>query len=476
MKQCFKILTSKIWLCFILSLPTLNAGQSLEENCPPSTLEIFKLPEEEQFKKLYLKEKITWEDFIFEYYYPDPTVNRQIGEWTKYIRPLIIPEPLFQHNNTYVYSRHPEDLKELWKECNRRGLLSHFFLSMVNEPQKFCTREKAHLNRTTFPPLGLKECACSEGCDRLSKDRRLKFETALIESLEENVPQKNQPIRLLSIGCGKLLQETILIGKLIQKGFLNIEMTLVDFIIEEPKLYALRRFFKRTFPEVKISLATAHTVLDIQAEAQFDLIYTIDFGDLLRAYDISNDYGSFLYFQIYDLHNPEHNRQQLEKLDTIRTGLEDLIFAKNFLTPKGTLLIGSYGQDMVINSNNLRLLHQNDCFVNEIALNTAPLDSVHIVTNLTTEKVVFGIITTLLDRNCQLVYLTLENKPEKTTSSILMKRAFEKFSDKVKIQLVDDIRPFISNAHATFLDRRFIEDPSHYKGAKYTVNLFEEEN
>jgi hypothetical protein len=64
---------------------------------------------------------------------------------------------------------------------------------------------------------------------------------------------------------------------LILEGFSSIKITLVDLGINDKILAQLQKFFKKTFSEVTISWSWVQTVSKIHPQAQFDLIYAIDF-------------------------------------------------------------------------------------------------------------------------------------------------------------------------------------------------------
>jgi hypothetical protein len=140
---------------------------------------------------------------------------------------------------------------------------------------------------------------------------------------------------------------------------------------------------------------------------------------------------------------------------------------------------------MRIFSNRLALFHQSEYLKKEKALQLSPLDATHILTNIHHPDTVFALLTTLLDKGCQSIHLTMEERDYttnteaiedsytyKTTSHQFMKQLFPQFSDRITINLVNDIRPFIQNAHAVFLDINYLRDSlSAYKGAKHTVIL-----
>lgn len=407
------------------------------------------LPEEQRF---YPQELITWKDFTFTY------LN------------------LYPEDSTHMYSSHPDDLKSLWDVCDNRGLLRDFFLAMVQNPRKFCVREGYSSPKTTFPPLQLSECACGNtgAYDRLFTDRRDSFENAMIQDLKQQVPQKDQTVHILSLGCGDLLQETILIGRLILEGFSSIDMTLVDFWEDDEVFENLQEFFNRTFPEITIQWTRAETISDIPPQARFQLIYAIDFDDLFAAYE-KNEEWLYDGFNLIESAEPEESLQRKASFDKFDSGLGDIIQARSLLTSSGALFLGAGGLDMRISSsNNLILFHHQEACQKETSLQSAPLDYVHILTNIYHPGPVFSILVTLLDRGCESIHLTMEERDSsyKATSHLFMKKLFPLFSDKIKVELVDDIRPLIPGSHAAFLDTNYLKgDLSEYSDATHTVIL-----
>lgn len=480
-------------LFLFLCSSSLLANEIREQDCPPLLHEIINLPEEEQIKRLYTQESIVWKNFTFTYLYPNPIINVLIAEWSHNQSLISQPDPINSENQTNAYTSHPDDIQRLWTECEKRGLLKDFFFAMVESPRKFCVRKGSSSPRTEFPPLEASECACANtgAYDRLITDRRYNFENAMIQDLRQQISNKDQTVRIMSLGCGDLLQETILVGRFILEGFSSIDMTLVNFCEDDEVFQKCRDFFDQTFPEVTISWTRVETVSDISPKTRFNLIYAIDFDDLFAAYE-KDDLELYDCFNLIESTHPEESKQRKARIDEFCTGLGDVIQARNLLTSSGALFLGIGGQDMRISSSNdLKLFHQDDYCKKEKAFHSAPLDRVHILTNIHHPGTVFPLLVTLLDKGCESIYLTMEERDYlskikwtlngkeikedftyKTTSHKFMEKLFQRFSHKIKVQLVDDIRPFIPGSHATFLDIDFIRgDLSEYNRAMHTIIL-----
>lgn len=115
-------------LFLFFSFNILFANETKDPDCPPLLQEIIDLPEEQQIKRLYAQESITWKDFTFTYLYLDPVINALVVEWTNNQSSISKPDPILPENQVNTYSSHPDDIKRLWDECKKRGLLRDFFL------------------------------------------------------------------------------------------------------------------------------------------------------------------------------------------------------------------------------------------------------------------------------------------------------------------------------------------------------------
>ena len=292
-------------------------------------------------------------------------------------------------------------------------------------------------------------------------------------------------IRLMSIGCGGYLQEVILLGRLIHEGFTSIELTCVDILESEDKLSKLQTFFNEQFPQLDISLLRIQTVQNAGTQSKYDIVYAIDFDDLFAAYDENN----FELHHCLDVYDETHGSNKT--IDDFRSGLGDLILARNLLTTTGALFLGHGEQDIKISAGNeLTLFTQAQFFHDHEAFQNPPTDSVHIVTNIYHPGTVFALLVLFLDKGCKSIQLTLEQRASytmqskmringediqrnytfSTTAVEFMMKLFSQFSDKITVHLTEDIRPSIPNSHAAFLDTDLcMGNVSTYDGALHTV-------
>lgn len=449
---------------------------------PPFLQEILALSEKEQLKRIYVQELITWKDFIFTFTYVNPVINAAVAEHMG--GKVSPPEPTLEENS---YSSHPDDIQRLWNECEKRGLLKEFFCELIKNPHKFCV---SRWSTTAFPPLEISECCCENtgAYNRLVNDRRLNFENRMIKHVKEHALNQDDTLQIMSLGCGDLLQEVILIGRLISEGFSSINMTLVDIDVETTKetCEKLQGFFNEIFPEVTVSFSEEKIISDIDQNPKYHLVYAIDFDDLFCAYEKDH-------LELYDclnIHSFFKGAEENQKgIDEYLTGIGDVIQARGLLGPSGALFLGQGGVDMKVSeSGDIKLFHNENTFLSmKKAVHSAPLDSVSILTNIHHPSSVFSILISLLDKGCSEVRLMMEKRDYsskyhwlgeekestyKTASHEFMRKLFPEFSSKIKVELVDDIRPFIEGSHASFLDIDYIRDDlSTYQGAAHTVIL-----
>lgn len=86
-------------------------------------------------------------------------------------------------------------------------------------------------SRETILLPGLSECACynSDIFNRELNNRRANIEASIIDYIKSNFPDtEKKSINYMSLGCGNLLQDFIIIFKLMLLGYRNIHIHLVD--------------------------------------------------------------------------------------------------------------------------------------------------------------------------------------------------------------------------------------------------------
>jgi len=114
------------------------------------------------------------------------------------------------------------------------------------------TRPEDYLTLLGF--LEFSECSC-EHYNRFETEKRDKLERKLIDSLAKNSPDKERQIRLLSLGSGELLQDWILIGKLLREGFKDISIYFIepDQKLTDSKLQKFQEFYNQ-LPDCRVSV------------------------------------------------------------------------------------------------------------------------------------------------------------------------------------------------------------------------------
>lgn len=208
-------------------------------------------------------------------------------------------------------------------KTNSQSLQLHQFeslgLSECTHPKLFEMYQHVHStadfakhcgSKTVFEPLGLSECACkgtAGAFDRLHNDRRNNLENAIVKQMTENMPDKNQTIRLLSMGSGGLMSDFLTLEKLVLAGFKRITIDCVDpEVIDPAKIERIQKFFA-DYPEVKIEIEAYNKIKHVPAEktgysaviaVDYDTLYSFSFEnkftatkDIMSAYRRLHDNG-----------------------------------------------------------------------------------------------------------------------------------------------------------------------------------------
>ena len=356
--------------------------------------------------------------------------------------------------------------------------LAENLLRLIENPKENCRHLSSYDISTAYPLLNLTECACAaDTYNRLTNERRLNFENKIIEKLNSQIQDKSQTIRLMSIGCGGLLQEAILLSRLIKEGFTSIEISLVEleaenFINVAIVIPTLIRAFKIAFPEVKISGGLRQTVEDAPNAnvEKFDLIYAIDFDQAFDAYEFYKGIVPYIdtpvFFRDFNI-TPEfmpyisENERATPKNDIneFRTGLGDLIYAKSLLSPEGSLFIGMGHEGIEYSSRgDISLFYKFEMpKAHEIALKSVPKESSTIVMNLDEPQIPFLMLIRLLAGGYKDIHLILEESHSKTTSHEFMKKFLPEFSSEITVSIVEDVRSYIKNADVAFLVNDYLK-------------------
>ncbi len=121
-----------------------------------------------------------------------------------------------------------EALNALRKLVFKNDLKVQFVTTFLNDLKNFCVEVEPGL---TLLGSSLAECRCasSGNFNRFERTRRQHLEQHIVNRL--TLPT-NEALNFLSIGSGRLLQDLILVFKLIEKGYTNINMHFVDGLYE----------------------------------------------------------------------------------------------------------------------------------------------------------------------------------------------------------------------------------------------------
>jgi hypothetical protein len=152
--------------------------------------------------------------------------------------------------------------------------------------------------------LKLSECACVEtkAFHRFKSPRRNNLEKAIVQRLAEIHPDKNQPIRLLSMGSGGLMSDFITLEKLILEGFKNIIIDCVDpERIDSKKIEGVRDFFSKC-SGISVSIHAYQNIKEIQREkGSYSAVLAVDYDkfdaskdafiDLIKAHSFLSENG-----------------------------------------------------------------------------------------------------------------------------------------------------------------------------------------
>lgn len=365
--------------------------------------------------------------FNFRYRFSDNRFHREVNNF--YHGKLIIP--LLDISNKEVsqyigneYIREEESLKKLGEECESRGLLGELFLAMIHNPQKFCSGGQT---RTSFPPLDISECSCenSGAYDRHLSDRRAQCEEEILTALLT----KGGSVRFMSLGCGEMLQEAILLGRLIEAGTTSIEIYLVDHYIRTEKVEKLQNFFEHYFPEADIKWFCARTVHEISISEPLDLIYAIDFDQALKSYDVEGE-----------IINPHIFLGKEEvPMNATQTGMEDLIKASRWLSDDGITFFGYGCYDAKMSGNSFTLLRRENMIdkIEDYVQSIQSNQPIFLETNA--YQLVAPLIYDLLNKKITSIHIKLVSLNQTNTlSHHLTKRIFDGFCNKVSIQLAED--------------------------------------
>lgn len=127
-----------------------------------------------------------------------------------------------------VSQNEPDRLHSIYQQALANpNLTSDLIQAVAVEPTDYVqTYLSFTADNIAFNSFG--ECACQDGAfNRLVNSRRSKIEKELVSDLSSKL-KKDQTVTLLSLGSGRLLEEFIILGKLVRQGFNNFFFILID--------------------------------------------------------------------------------------------------------------------------------------------------------------------------------------------------------------------------------------------------------
>ncbi|CCB87439.1 MULTISPECIES: hypothetical protein [Parachlamydia] len=121
-------------------------------------------------------------------------------------------------------------------------------------------------------------------CHCFSRNHRQEIEKIIVDGIDKRIENKSGTLRLASFGAGGLLQDLIILGKLILKGFKNITIDFVDLLPPNQERAKKLEEMLNKLPGVTINTCC---ISRIEPEKMYDIIHSIDFTDI----NISNGSG-----------------------------------------------------------------------------------------------------------------------------------------------------------------------------------------
>ncbi len=198
-------------------------------------------------------------------------------------------------------SKHPDDLNRLFEVCKKVGLVRELYLEVVAHDTDYFQQllRQDSPRRVYFSPLFASECACNYNLNnRLFSDTRYEFENHVLAHILNTVTDKKDPVRVISMGSGRLLQDWKLIGLLVQAGYTDIHWAAVDpQNSNNPSVRKVQEFFSHV-SGAKINL-TAYTDISSVPTTLVDAVVAIDipaiWGDISKSCTRLQERGKVIY-------------------------------------------------------------------------------------------------------------------------------------------------------------------------------------
>lgn len=175
-----------------------------------------------------------------------------------------------------------QKLINIYQECIKKNFRKEFYFELVANPTDYLIPPHFFNNNLTFPPLNLGECGCcnTQEFNRFFTDRRLNIEERITTDLKKVYLEKQGALNLLGFGSGRLLEDWILIGKLIKEGITEINYTIVEPHLHKEALENFTAFFA-DFEGVKINIKAYKNLEEYRNEPNNlqDAVFAIDFDE-----------------------------------------------------------------------------------------------------------------------------------------------------------------------------------------------------
>lgn len=307
---------------------------------------------------------------------------------------------------------HDKLISELYEECVRKGLTKELYFEIVSNPTNYLEFVSLFHSENVFSPLKFSECACSNTGEfnRLLNNRRNNIEDKIVKDmLKAKVAKK--PLNLLSLGSGNLLQDWILIGKLIKSGVKEINYTLVEPNLDPKLLEEFIKFFK-DLEDCNIKIENYKYLKEFQENQnppiKQDAVLAIDFDELAE-----ND-------------NWAHVNQ-----------------ARSLLSDQGNLYLSFGGDDISINQQSNQDFYARKGPANLISSDFANFqakDHVSIATSLNqmlSLNMNPPILMELVSRKVPNIEITIVGNPEQGSNLKINLESFSTIDSKISVQFIE---------------------------------------
>lgn len=368
-------------------------------------------------------------------------------------------------------------ISELWRHAETSGEMRDLFFSFIDSPTSFCFSNGN--NDYVLEPLDFYECECvcadESPYTRYAKSLRSDFESAILSDISNRFPEKNYPLHLLSLGSGGLLQDFIIIGKLIQRGYLNITLSCVDLFLDFDRALKFENFFKTYFPEVNFTLLPYKDITDMPSTS-IDLAHAIDYTGFFDAFTQTDPSFSINPLSI--------ERQKKYFLPSAKcddnphhSSMEDFIQARSLLKDDAPFFLGVGPVTALkfLDSNKISFMDSKFSLVNEEVFASAS-ESVDLILDFTDPQCAFIVLSNFIARGCENVRVYMKRKNEWGVESnvpIFVQKLFPRLLDQITVILVDEFSEVEEPVYATFYDNSIDTHETIKNLSEYSIDIDE---